>query len=95
MIATIVELVPAVRRSALLKVATIDGDATDVEVYGRYKEQVEYNHTGQRHPRPHIGFWAGAGVPLAAELMAGAGDPRSKSVEILDRAIAALAQGVV
>jgi hypothetical protein len=89
-----VSLVPTVRRSTLLKVATIDGDATDVEVYGRQKEQVEYNHTGQRNLRAHIAFWAEAGVPLAAELMAGAADPRSNSVEILDRAIAALPAGV-
>src|SRR5664280_947220 len=91
---TMVSLVPTVRRSTLLKVATIDGDATDVEVYGRQKEQVEYNHTGQRNLRAHIAFWAEAGVPLAAELMAGAADPRSNSVEILVRAIAALPAGV-
>ena len=91
---TMVSLVPAVRRSTLLKVATIDGDATDVEVYGRQKERVEYNHTGQRNLRAHIAFWAEAGVPLAAELMAGAADPRSNSVEVLDRAIAALPAGV-
>jgi len=91
---TMVGLVPAVRRSTLLKTATIDGDATDVEVYGRQKEQVEHNHTGQRNLRADIAFWAEAGVPLAAELMAGAADPRSNSVEILDRAIAALPTGV-
>ncbi len=88
-----VGLVSAVRRSALLKVATIDGDTTDVEVYGRRKERVEYNHGGQRNLRPHIGFWAEAGVPLAAELMAGAADPRSNCVALLDRAIAALPDG--
>lgn len=86
--------VGAVRRTALLKTVTIDGDATDVEVYGRTKEKSEYNHTGQRNLRPHIGFWAEAQVPLAAELMAGAADPRSNSVEILDRSIAALPPGV-
>ncbi|HEY8720921.1 IS1380 family transposase [Pengzhenrongella sp.] len=91
---TMVSLVPALRRSTLLKVATIDGDGTDVEVFGRDKEQVEYNHTGQRNLRAHIAFWAEAGVPLAAELMPGAADPRSNSVEILDRAIAALPPGV-
>jgi len=91
---TMVGLVDQVRRSTLLKSATIDGDATDVEVYGRQKEQVEYNHTGQRNLRAHFAFWAEAGVPLAAELMSGAADPRSNSVEILDRAIAALPAGV-
>jgi hypothetical protein len=91
---TMVGLGGPVRRSALLKVATIDGDTTDVEVYGRHKEHAEYNHAGQRNLRPHIGFWAEAGVPLAAELMAGAADPRSNCVQLLDRAIAALPAGV-
>ena len=83
-----------VRRSALLKVATIDGDTTDVEVFGRQKEKAEYSHGGQRNLRPHIGFWAEGGVPLAAELMPGAADPRSNCVDLLDRSIAALPQGV-
>lgn len=90
----LVSLVGQVRRSALLKVATIDGDTTDVEVYGRGKENAAYNHTGQRNLRPHLGFWAEAGVPLAGELMGGAGDPRSNCVELLDRSIAALPAGV-
>lgn len=89
-----VSLVGQVRRSALLKVATIDGDTTDVEVFGRLKANAEYNHTGQRNLRPHLGFWAEAGVPLAGELMAGAADPRSNCVDLLDRSIAALPDGV-
>ena len=89
-----VALVGQVRRSALLKVVTIDGDTTDVEVYGRCKERAEYSHGGARNLRPHIGFWAEAGVPLAAELMPGAGDPRSTCVDLLDRSIAALPEGV-
>lgn len=89
-----VSLVGQVRRSALLKTATIDGDTTDVEVYGRQKERAEYNHTGQRNLRPHLGFWAEAGVPLAGELMGGAEDPRSNCVAVLDRSIAALPAGV-
>lgn len=82
------------RRSSLLKVATIDGDATDVEVYGREKENAQYTYTGARNLRAHIGFWAEAGVPLAADLMPGAADPRSNCVQILDRAIGALPDGV-
>ena len=89
-----VSLVGQVRASTLLKVATIDGDTTDVEVYGRTKEHAEYNHGGARNLRPHIGFWAEAGVPLAAELMPGADDPRANCVEMLDRSIAALPDGV-
>jgi hypothetical protein len=92
--ARLVELVGQVRRSALLKVATIDGDTTDVEVFGRVKEKAAYSHSGQRNLRPHLGFWAEAGVPLAGELMAGAADPRSNCVELLDRSIDALPDGV-
>ncbi|MGV1006935.1 MAG: transposase, partial [Candidatus Nanopelagicales bacterium] len=44
--------------------------------------------------RPHLGYWAEAGVPLAAELMGGAEDPRANCVDILDRSIAALPAGV-
>ncbi len=83
-----------VRRSALLKVATIDGDTTDVEVYGRAKANAKHAYTGALTLRPHIGFWAEAGVPLAAELLPGTGDPRSSCVDLLDRAIAALPAGV-
>jgi hypothetical protein len=36
----------AARREALLWVVTIDLDATDVEVYGRRKQQVAYNYLG-------------------------------------------------
>jgi hypothetical protein len=90
----VVSLVGRVRRSALLCTATIDGDTTDVEVFGRLKEKAEYSHSGQRNLRPHLCLWAEAGVPLAGELMAGAADPRSNCVQLLDRAIAALPAGV-
>lgn len=90
----VVALVGQVRRTSLLKAATIDGDTTDVEVFGRLKQKAEYNHSGQRNLRPHLGFWAEAGVPLAGELMAGAADPRSNCVQLLDRSIAALPAGV-
>ena len=83
-----------VRRMSLLRCATIDGDTTDVEVYGRTKQKSAYTHTGQRNLRPHIGFWAEAGVPLAAELMGGAEDPRANCVDMLERSIAALPAGV-
>jgi len=89
-----VSLLPVVRRNSLLKVATIDGDATDVEVYGRTKQKAAHAYTGQLNLRPHIGFWAEAGVPLAAELMGGTEDPRSNCVELLDRAIGGLPDDV-
>lgn len=89
-----VSRLPATRRSPLLRTATIDGDTTDVEVYGRTKQGAVHAHTGALNLRPHIGYWAEAGVPLAAELMGGADDPRANCVDILDRAIAALPGGV-
>ena len=46
---------------------TIDLDATDVEVYGRKKRGVAYNHQGQRVGRPHVAAWAEAEIVLAAD----------------------------
>ena len=89
-----VSRLPALRRGVLLRTATIDGDTTDVEVYGRTKQGARHAYTGALNLRPHIGYWAEAGVPLAAELMGGAEDPRTNCVDILDRAIAALPAGV-
>ena len=89
-----VHRLPAVRRGALLRVVTIDGDSTDVEVYGRSKDGAAHAYTGALTLRPHIGHWAEAGVPLAADLLGGKEDPRSSVVDLLDRAIAALPEGV-
>ena len=45
----------APQRAALLsETVTIDLDTTDVEVYGRRKRGVAYNHQGQRCARPHV-----------------------------------------
>jgi hypothetical protein len=41
------------RAAALTATATIDLDTTDVEVYGRLKQGVAYNHQGVRHEAPH------------------------------------------
>jgi hypothetical protein len=89
-----VSRLPAIRRGVLLRTATIDGDATDVEVYGRSKDDAAHAYTGALTIRNHIGFWAEAGVPLAAESMNGTADPRSNCVEILDRSLRALPEGV-
>lgn len=83
-----------VRRSSLLKVATIDGDSTDVEVYGHTKEAAAHAYTGALTLRPHIGFWAEAGIPLAADLLGGTADVRPSCVQLLERALAALPEGV-
>ena len=89
-----VSRLPALRRGVLLRTATIDGDTTDVEVYGHTKQGAAYAYTGALNLRPHLGYWAEAGVPLAAELMGGAEDPRANCVDLLDRSIAALPAGV-
>ena len=89
-----VKRLPAVRQAALLREVTIDGDSTDVEVYGRTKTGAAHAYTGALTLRPHIGHWAEAGVPLAATLLGGKEDPRSSVVDLLDQAIAALPEGV-
>ena len=65
------------RRDGLLVAATIDIDATDVEVYGSRKQGISYNYKGQRAGRPHLATWAEAGIVLAADLLAGDEDPRA------------------
>jgi Transposase DDE domain group 1 len=92
--ARVLALVPARRRIELLAAATIDGDTTDVEVYGRDKQDAVYNYQGQRAYRPHIAFWAEGGVSLAADLMKADEDPRPVAAQLLDRAIAQLPPGV-
>ncbi|MPZ64636.1 MAG: transposase [Pseudonocardiaceae bacterium] len=69
---------------------TIDLDTTDVEVYGRHKRGVAYDHQGQRCGRPHVATWAETATALAADLMAGNDDPRSHAAGLLDRALAPL-----
>jgi len=90
----LVTLLPEHRRLQLLAVATIDGDTTDVEVYGSKKQDAVYNYQGQRAYRPHIGFWAEGGTPLAADLMQADEDPRPAAADLLDRAVKALPAGV-
>ena len=51
--AMLVALAPE-RVAALCETVTIDLDTTDVEVYGRRKRGVAYNHQGQRCARPHV-----------------------------------------
>ena len=69
---------------------TIDLDTTDVEVYGRKKRGVAYNHQGQRVGRPHVAAWAEAEIVLAADLGDGTDDPRATAPDLLRRALAAL-----
>jgi len=84
-------MLPAQRVTALTDgPVTIDLDTTDVEVYGRKKRGVAYNHQGQRVGRPHVAAWAETEIPLAADLGDGTDDPRATAPDLLRRALAAL-----
>jgi Transposase DDE domain group 1 len=84
-------LLPAERVTALAGgPVTIDLDTTDVEVYGRKKRGVAYNHQGQRVGRPHVATWAETEIVLAADLGDGTDDPRATAPGLLRRALAAL-----
>ncbi len=78
------------RAAGLCESVTIDLDTTDVEVYGRRKRGMAYNHQGQRCGRPHVATWAEMATVLAADLMAGNEDPRGHAPELLNRALAGL-----
>jgi len=88
--AAAVGLLPTDRAAALCEQVTIDLDTTDVEVYGRRKRGVAFNHQGQRVGRPHVACWADTATVLAADLLAGNEDPRRDAAELLRRALAAL-----
>ena len=84
-------LLPAPRAAALAGgPVTIDLDTTDVEVYGRKKRGVAWNHQGQRVGRPHVAAWAEAETVLAADLGDGTDDPRATAPGLLRRALACL-----
>jgi hypothetical protein len=88
-------LLPAERAAALADgPVTIDLDTTDVEVYGRKKRGVAYNHQGQRVGRPHVAAWAETETVLAADLGDGTDDPRATAPGLLRRALAALPAAV-
>ena len=61
-----------------------------MEVYGRKKRGVAYNHQGQRVGRPHVAAWAETEIVLAADLGDGTDDPRATAPDLLRRALAAL-----
>ena len=85
------DLLPAERAAVLADgPVTIDLDTTDVEVYGRKKRGVAYNHQGQRVGRPHVAAWAETEIVLAADLGDGTDDPRATAPDLLRRALAGL-----
>ena len=87
------DLLPAERAAALAGgPVTIDLDTTDVEVYGRKKRGVAYNHQGQRVGRPHVAAWAETEIVLAGDLGDGTDDPRATAPGLLRRALAGLPQ---
>jgi hypothetical protein len=86
---TLAALAPA-RAAGLCESVTIDLDTTDVEVYGRHKRGVAFNHQGQRVGRPHVATWADTATVLAADLLAGNEDPRRDAPALLRRSLAAL-----
>ena len=89
------DLAPAVRAAALAGgPVTIDLDTTDVEVYGRKKRGVAYNHQGQRVGRPHVAAWAETEIVLAADLGDGTDDPRATAPGLLRRALGCLPAAV-
>jgi hypothetical protein len=84
-------LLPPERAAALAEgPVTIDLDTTDVEVYGRKKRGVAYNHQGQRVGRPHVATWAETEIVLAADLGSGTDDPRATAPALLRRGLAGL-----
>jgi len=85
------DLLPPERAAALAGgPVTIDLDTTDVEVYGRKKRGVAWNHQGQRVGRPHVAAWAETEIVLAADLGDGTDDPRATAPGLLRRALACL-----
>jgi Transposase DDE domain group 1 len=59
-------------RERSLEPATIDLDATQIEVYGRCKQGAQRNRQGQLSYAPHVAFCAQTGRALTAELVSGA-----------------------
>jgi hypothetical protein len=81
-------LLPAERVAALCEEAIIDLDTADVQVYGLTKDNIAYNHQGQRVGRPHVAGWAETPTVLAADLGCGLDDPRATVEDLLQRALA-------
>jgi len=58
-------------RDPALELATVDLDATQIEVYGRYKQGAARDRLGKLSYAPHVAFWAQRGRALTGELVAG------------------------
>ena len=55
-------------RDRSMELATVDLDATQIEVYGRHKQGAARNRQGQLSYAPHVAFW---GRALTGELVGG------------------------
>ena len=92
--ARVLDRLAPVRRAELLRSVTLDGDATDIEVYGAKKQGAEHAYTGARRLQADIVCWAELGVPLACDLLDGREDARAGIVDRLTRAVHALPEAV-
>jgi hypothetical protein len=83
------------RRERSMELFTIDLDATQIEVYGRYKQGAARNRQGQLSYAPHIAFWAQTGRALCGELVGGNREKLTgqECARIARRAISLLPQG--
>jgi len=79
-------------RDRSLEPATIDLDATQIEVYGRHKQGAARNRQGQMSYAPHVAFCARTGRALTTELVSGAREKLTgaECARIVRRAISLL-----
>lgn len=77
----------AVRARLRAGPATIDLDATDIEVYGAKKVGMTYNYLGQRSGRVHAATWSEAGVVAAARLTDSRTTAYTPAVELVEQAL--------
>jgi len=70
--------------------SSVVNNTTNVEVYGRKKRGVAYNHQSQRVGRQHVAAWAETEIVLAADLGDGTDDSRATAPDLLHRALACL-----
>jgi len=86
--------VPTARRAQLGSCRpSIDLDGTDIEVCGRKKEAVAWNHEGRRVGRAHPATWAEAKLVIADDLGSGSDDPRPQAPGLIARAVTNLPEG--
>lgn len=94
--ATAIGLAPVQVRQRLRRgPVTIDLDCTDIEVYGRKKQQITYNYLGQRSGRVHAALWAEAGVLTDIQLTHSRVTPHTSAPQAVQASLTWLAQAGV